>query len=199
MPGAGTLQGGPAVHAEVLANIQSLLVVINEPFSPDKYTLTSTSLLRDQGALLPFPTTVLPQDFKPQIVNDNAFSLRLRLAQNVTATHESEKTILNAKDLKDISSIHCRECNATLSNKAFPVVKDLPSEHWMELVECWICHETSEKEHSGKLQPIVARQNLLLVSNTYLLFHPEDVQNVKLDSRCPLVNVSQNFILSDFC
>ncbi|KAI9289334.1 ubiquitin-conjugating enzyme E2-binding protein [Umbelopsis sp. AD052] len=188
MPGAGTLQDGPAVHAEVLGNIQSLLVVVNEPYSPDKYTLTSTTLLRDQTSILPFPTTVYPQDFKPQNVSDNAFSVRLRLAQSITVPHDSENTILNAKDLKDISTIKCRECNATLSDKAFPVVKDLPSEHWMELVECWICHETSEKEHSGKLQPIMAQPNLLLVSNTYLLFHPEDVQNVKLDNQCPPVN-----------
>jgi HECT-like Ubiquitin-conjugating enzyme (E2)-binding len=198
MPGAGTLQGGPAVHAEVLGNIQSLLVVVNEPYSPDKYTLTSTSLLRDQTSILPFPTAVYPQDFKPQNVNENAFSVRLRLAQNTSVTHDSETTILSAKDLKDIATIKCRECNATLSNKAFPVVKDLPSEHWMELVECWICHETSEKEHSGKLQPIMAHPNLLLVSNTYLLFHPEDVKNVKLDSQCPPVNVSQKLFLSFF-
>ncbi|KAG2188310.1 hypothetical protein INT44_001063 [Umbelopsis vinacea] len=144
MPGAGTLQDGPAVHAEVLGNIQSLLVVVNEPYSPDKYTLTSTTLLRDQTSILPFPTTVYPQDFKPQNVNDNAFSVRLRLAQSITVPHDSENTILNAKDLKDISTIKCRECNATLSDKAFPVVKDLPSEHWMELWQATAHHGTPE-------------------------------------------------------
>jgi hypothetical protein len=60
----------------------------------------------------------------------------------------------------------------------------------MELVECWICHETSDKEHSGQLKPIVAREKLLLVGSTYVLLHPNDVQNIKLDDNLPTINVS---------
>jgi hypothetical protein len=190
MPGARPLQLDPAIHAEVLANIQSLLVVVNDSFSPNKYTLTPTSLLCNQTPILQFPASVDPQDFKPQNVDEKTFSVRLRLTQSITVTHDIDNTILNAKDLSGISAIKCRECHATLSGKAFPVVNDLPSEHWMELVECWICHETSDKEHSGKLKPILARPNTLLVSNTYLLLHPIDVENVKLDNQCPPINVS---------
>lgn len=181
----------PSVHAEILANIQNISVVVKDTYSPDKYTITPISLLHDQTPIIHFPAAVYIHDFKPQNVDADSFSFRLRLNSNISANVDVEnKALLSSKNLKDISSISCKECHASISHNAFQAVKDLPSEHWMELVECWICHETSDKEHSGQLKPIVAREKLLLVGSTYVLLHPSDVQNIKLDDNLPTINVS---------
>lgn len=181
----------PNVHAEILANIQSVLVVVGDSYSADEYELTSSVLLHNGTPIVNFPAPVYTQDFKPQNVAPKSFSFRLRLTSAAASSDNDESTtLLSSKDLKDISVIACKECRALISSNAFPAVKDLPSDHWMELVECWICHETSEKEHSGQLKPIMARENLLLIGSTYLLLHPNDVRNVKIDDHIPPVHVS---------
>ncbi|KAF9430059.1 hypothetical protein BGZ94_008493 [Podila epigama] len=52
-------------------------------------------------------------------------------------------------------------------------VVDLPSEHWQELVDCWMCHEEDFTElREGDLG---ARRGQALVGGTYVLIHAEDV------------------------
>ncbi|KAF9960979.1 hypothetical protein BGZ72_005282 [Mortierella alpina] len=52
-------------------------------------------------------------------------------------------------------------------------VVDLPSEHWQELVDCWMCHEEDFTElREGDLG---ARLGQALVGGTYLLIHAGDV------------------------
>ncbi|KAI9259394.1 ubiquitin-conjugating enzyme E2-binding protein [Sporodiniella umbellata] len=62
-------------------------------------------------------------------------------------------------------------------------LKDLPSEHWYELIECWICHETNPDEHRSRMKPILARPKLVLVGSTYFLLYPENVleESIELD------------------
>ncbi|KAI7896441.1 ubiquitin-conjugating enzyme E2-binding protein [Mucor mucedo] len=72
--------------------------------------------------------------------------------------------------------IHCQHCDASiLDNSVEYKIKDLPSEHWYELVECWICHETKPEEHQARMRPILARPNLLLVGTSYFLIHPDNL------------------------
>lgn len=81
--------------------------------------------------------------------------------------------------------IHCQHCDASILNNSVDYkVKDLPSEHWYELVECWICHETKPEEHQARMRPILARPNLLLVGTSYFLIHPDNLVNdsVQVDS-----------------
>ncbi|KAG0232920.1 hypothetical protein BGW42_007829 [Actinomortierella wolfii] len=53
-------------------------------------------------------------------------------------------------------------------------IVDLPSEHWQELVECWMCHDEEDiKElREGDLG---AREGQVLVGATYLLIHALDI------------------------
>ncbi|KAG0165229.1 hypothetical protein DFQ30_008738 [Apophysomyces sp. BC1015] len=90
-----------------------------------------------------------------------------------------------ARDLEGCRGLQCRHCSADLveSLESFKR-KDLPSEHWYELVECWICHETKPEEHRARMRPISARSNMLLVGMTYFLVHPTDIGSgaVSLDN-----------------
>ncbi|KAF9973506.1 hypothetical protein BGZ73_003248 [Actinomortierella ambigua] len=62
-----------------------------------------------------------------------------------------------------------------ISSKRIQRIVDLPSEHWQELVECWMCHDEEDiKElREGDLG---AREGQVLVGTTYLLIHAEDVK-----------------------
>ena len=54
--------------------------------------------------------------------------------------------------------------------KAFP----LPSEYWLELVDCWVCHTENYKQLSkGELLP---QANTVLYSDSLYLVHPADAQ-----------------------
>jgi hypothetical protein len=78
----------------------------------------------------------------------------------------------------------CQHCTTSLIDASVNYkIKDLPSEHWYELVECWICHETKPEEHQARMRPILARPNTLLVGTTYFLMHPDNLilENIKVD------------------
>ncbi|KAL1923647.1 uncharacterized protein VTP21DRAFT_8627 [Calcarisporiella thermophila] len=89
---------------------------------------------------------------------------------------------ISSREILDLQSIACQFCQATLTKPAeerneagrrvlFKKVKDLPSEHWLELVDCWMCHE----DQDFKVGEIKALPRVGLVGGTYLLLHPTDV------------------------
>jgi hypothetical protein len=93
----------------------------------------------------------------------------------------------------------CQHCATSLIDVSVNYkIKDLPSEHWYELVECWICHETKPEEHQARMRPILARPDSLLVGTTYFLVHPDNLiqENIKVDSVvADRLNVSNIFPL----
>lgn len=111
----------------------------------------------------------------------------------------SSKTLLEQTENKQLTCKHCSQL--LLDPQAEYKIKDLPSEHWYELVECWICHETKPEEHQSRMKPILARPNLLLVGSTYFLIHtdnliPDSIQTD--DTANARVNVSTP-INDDIC
>lgn len=70
-------------------------------------------------------------------------------------------------------------------------VVDLPSEHWQELVDCWMCHEEDFTElREGDLG---ARLGQALVGGTYLLIHAGDVDRraVAIEEDARSIDVSK--------
>lgn len=94
------------------------------------------------------------------------------------------KELWPAKEIeRGLSGITCRHCHCALSRSTQFQCKNLPSEHWYELVECWICHETKPEEHRTRMRAISAKSNHVLVGSTYFLLHPNDLENetIKVD------------------
>ncbi|KAL0096102.1 HECT-like ubiquitin-conjugating enzyme-binding-domain-containing protein [Phycomyces blakesleeanus] len=89
------------------------------------------------------------------------------------------KELLPAKALREFELISCNHCSCPLvraqDSKAPFRHKDMPSEHWYELVECWICHETKPEEHRARMKPILAKPDVLLVGSTYYLVHSDNL------------------------
>ncbi|KAI9023028.1 HECT-like ubiquitin-conjugating enzyme-binding-domain-containing protein [Phycomyces nitens] len=100
-------------------------------------------------------------------------------AQAQTHHDHEPKELLPAKALQNFQLISCSHCSTALVNAQDAKVpfkhKDMPSEHWYELVECWICHETKPEEHRARMKPILARPDVLLVGSTYYLVHADNL------------------------
>ncbi|KAF7723912.1 hypothetical protein EC973_001535 [Apophysomyces ossiformis] len=118
-------------------------------------------------------------------VSPGLWEMKLELERwNDKAQQQEPRQWWSARDLEGCNGIECRHCHATLLVSSEPLqCKDLPSEHWYELVECWICHETKPEEHRARMRPISARSKALLVGSTYFLVHPDDISadTVRLD------------------
>lgn len=111
-------------------------------------------------------------------------SSALRSRQNEVKEWWTSKDLLNGNATSSMT-MQCQHCQAALLDNTIEYkVKDLPSEHWYELVECWICHETKPEEHQARMRPILARPDVLLVGTTYFLIDPQNIMkdSVQVDS-----------------
>ncbi|EXJ78012.1 hypothetical protein A1O3_09171 [Capronia epimyces CBS 606.96] len=111
------------------------------------------------------------------------------------------------------TAIRCKDCGAdVLQAGRVTVWKDLPSEHWAELMDFWFCHkphDNSTHEHAAESKgfsptsKFTATPRVGLVDAVSFLLHEEDcpnVQNVKHPSRidsctlkCPGCGITLGF------
>ncbi|TPX75861.1 nitrite reductase [Chytriomyces confervae] len=93
--------------------------------------------------------------------------------------HPTTTSFMDADALAHTRALHCHACHASLTPEYATTLaaKDLPSEHWHELIDCWACHNEDyshlQKGHFGTVIP--ARQRVLLVAPTYLVVHESDL------------------------
>ncbi|KAJ3284336.1 hypothetical protein HDU79_008294, partial [Rhizoclosmatium sp. JEL0117] len=109
-------------------------------------------------------------------VNSNVATIKAALVESNTESLPSMPS--NADALRCVSELHCHKCRAAVSRASFEKVKDLPSEHWHELLDCWACHQEDyshlQKGHyAGSVIP--SRERQLLVAQNYLLVHESDL------------------------
>ncbi|KAJ1960625.1 E3 ubiquitin-protein ligase E3D [Dispira parvispora] len=103
---------------------------------------------------------------------------------------------LGARELSRVTELACRWCgstfirsNCTNSNTSPPSyfsTLDLPSEHWTELLDCWMCHPDEETQFimqydrdvsqpGVRIHPWNPKSNQILVGHTYVLLSESDV------------------------
>ncbi|KAK3826378.1 MAG: ubiquitin-conjugating enzyme E2-binding protein [Linnemannia elongata] len=146
------------------------------------------------------PARVMPTrtTLDPSSSRSNLLSLKLTALPNMpletpnssslsaASTTEFPPSPLPASQLQGLENLACGSCgnillsSTTSSGPGSPSgpiqrVVDLPSEHWQELVDCWMCHEEDFTElREGDLG---ARIGQALVGGTYLLIHAKDVEH----------------------
>ncbi|KAG0272251.1 hypothetical protein BGZ95_012006 [Linnemannia exigua] len=159
--------------------------------------------IQQQGTIdkLVLPARVMPTrtTLDPSTSLSNLLSLKMTALPNMpletslsslslVSTSEFPSSPLPASQLQGLENLACGSCgnillNSTCNNTATttftqgPIqrVVDLPSEHWQELVDCWMCHEEDFTElREGDLG---ARLGQALVGGTYLLIHAKDVDH----------------------
>ncbi|KAF9903766.1 hypothetical protein EC991_003369 [Linnemannia zychae] len=146
------------------------------------------------------PARVMPTKttLDPSTSSSNLLSLKMTALPNIplektmsslslASTSEFPSSPLPASQLQGLENLACCSCGyfllnstrngATHASTQGPIqrVVDLPSEHWQELVDCWMCHEEDFTElREGDLG---ARIGQALVGGTYLLIHAKDVDH----------------------
>lgn len=114
-----------------------------------------------------------------------------------------EKSLLDASQLSASSptSFICASCSLPLIHSSrISDYRDLPSEHWEELVEAWMCHSDQKlHEHVTKSSRhgFWPKEAQALVGGSYILFE-ESVINVNNIYASAELKVRRHFVISCF-
>ncbi|KAJ3106325.1 hypothetical protein HDU97_006523 [Phlyctochytrium planicorne] len=122
--------------------------------------------------------------------------------ESETAENLHAHSRLHAENLGSLETIACHHCNTqivlplsacasppsngsveatlkdmSMSTKRFKRVRDLPSQHWHELLDCWACHKEDyshlRKGHIGSVIP--ARPREVFVGASNVMVDPTDL------------------------
>ncbi|KAF9174469.1 hypothetical protein BGX21_009632 [Mortierella sp. AD011] len=157
--------------AAATSETHSERIVLPARVMPTRTTLDPSS---SQSSLLTLKLTALP---------NAPLSSLSTLSLTSTSASELPPVPLPAAQLQGLENIGCGCCGNVLlkcdnninSQENGPIqrVVDLPSEHWQELVDCWMCHEEDFTElREGDLG---ARLGQALVGGSYILIHAANV------------------------
>ncbi|KAG0021202.1 hypothetical protein BGZ82_011398 [Podila clonocystis] len=187
-------------YSEYHSNINAITLSLKVPpsgltckITPDAIDLipaSQTTLDQPNHVILPsrvFPTKTT---LDPSSAQSPLLTLKLAAVPSMTSPSTNSLTALGksefppaplpASQLQGLNNLACGCCGQPLlalqdASTHGPIqrVVDLPSEHWQELVDCWMCHEEDFTElREGDLG---ARSGQALVGGTYLLIHAENV------------------------
>lgn len=190
------------LSAEILSNIQSLSIslTLTQKIPAELCNDISIKILDRRAKILglviadnqsgssmnKIPLLQIPHDIS--LITSNA-SIKITsrdcsmpsLTIRVPMAHESQEeeldhdfAIVNTKVLKNLSNISCGCCNTSICRPdSFSKIMDLPSEHWHELLECWICHPDDELKKIANWD-MSAKTGNLMVGNGLVVFNAVD-------------------------
>jgi hypothetical protein len=156
--------------------------------SPSNKTISKTTKNFSTSKIeIPLTQTVETSE-QPIITNsDEGIDIKLKLRTFVRkrppkkdiSISETYQAPFNSTKIPSFKNILCGYCKKFLiKENALKKILDMPSEHWVELVDCWMCHQ--ENYEHAKIGDIIAQENIGLVSNNYFLLHPNDVEENSL-------------------
>ncbi|KAG0093924.1 hypothetical protein BGZ92_000039 [Podila epicladia] len=192
--------GRVSYYAEYHSNINAITLSLKVPpsgltckITPDALDLIPASQTSsDQPHHVALPSRVFPTKttLDPSSAQSPLLTLKLAAVPSMTSPSTNSLTTLGKSEfppaplpaslLQGLNNLACGCCGQPLlatqeNSNVGPIqrVVDLPSEHWQELVDCWMCHEEDFTElREGDLG---ARSGQALVGGTYLLIHAENV------------------------
>jgi hypothetical protein len=146
--------------AEHLVNLSSVLITLSitsvlqagQLISAEVYPSSLTHIVVKAGSssfseplLLPVPVSPGKKEVK---VEGDHFTLKIAVAPSSPTEREKEdpsSELMDATKLKTLepTTFICASCSLPLVHSSSPAPLkyiDLPSEHWAEMVEAWMCH-----------------------------------------------------------
>lgn len=203
------------LYAEVLANIRqanlyaSLQTHKNEhtriDIASDKKTVTVSH--DGQTACIYLPTEIRgTAEVNIPIERGKEMSVRLELA-DITTMPSAKDAVGNegpwlATDLSSEADIRCRLCTTEVRQKGMPLdFKDLPSQHWAEMMDFWHCHRPHDATVGSDEDAKLAADYKGYGSSTKLKAAPGiafvDTMSFLLDATsCRNIQVGNLFLLS---
>jgi hypothetical protein len=191
------------LYAEFLLNIRQVTIYANLEdeqksdrdaiISSDKKSLTVS--YDGESATITFPSGVSgTAKVEFPVEKRKAISLRLEITEDDKPPHTIGMDVDNdtpwpASSLSSETRIACRSCRQILVEQGERRWKDLPREHWAELMDLWHCHkppaplpngsEPSSKGYAAGNIPKV-RRGLAFVDTSHLLVTQEESNGVKV-------------------
>ncbi|KAI9142998.1 ubiquitin-conjugating enzyme E2-binding protein [Paraphysoderma sedebokerense] len=179
---------------ETHSKISTVEVFISLPKIDCSVSLSTRISVGPKAISIPPHIIPLPKEIEPrstEISNQNGLiCLKFKYKFNPDRKRIPNQDIVSspwsASELEHVASIKCAFCKQDLlaraetpksktvpSKNLFKKVSALPSESWMELVDCWICHEDATTRIPRT--EVLAQPDILLVGHSYLLVHEQNV------------------------
>lgn len=198
------LKAGTVLHAEVLSHFpegsayggvgSGLLVIKSGPQS-------------SLPLLLPAHTAPGPKEVRAQ---SSHYEIKLMTQTSRSPSPDSDNNVplLDAAQLATINPVSflCASCSLpVIQSNRVETWRDLPSEHWEELVEAWMCHG-DQKLHDHVQQHSKAgfwpAEGLALVGGSYILFDETAMNtnnlHVAVDSSVSFYFITLQFLFPFF-
>ncbi|TBU28039.1 HECT-like ubiquitin-conjugating enzyme-binding-domain-containing protein [Dichomitus squalens] len=161
------------------ANLEAEVVPVSESSTGERSRL----LLRcgaSTSPLLTLPAPVPPGVKEVKVVGQY-YEVKLPVVSPPTSPFDAPPAILDATQLLSTAptSFVCAACSLPLVQASkLHEYRDLPSEHWAELVDAWMCHSDQRlhehvKKHS--VQGFWPQEGEALVGGSYILFEESAV------------------------
>ena len=192
------------MYAEYLPNINQISIHVSLASAiSDQTTIEldhgcNSIILRHRGdrvsAILPFkvaPNTTVQTP--PLERHSKYFSLRLgaeRIDKPVIQSAEEEMPWA-AETLDSLSDFVCRSCKDAVVFGHLKLWRNLPSEHWAEMMDFWHCHKPMSEIGSSLAEEdkskayaasnrLTVRKGIGLVNTLYFVISPQDCPNSKV-------------------
>lgn len=194
------------LYAEHLLNIRQ--VTIFATLEAESNQATRAELSSDRRSLSlthdgETATIVLPSEIAGSAslclptAKSKVLSFRLQVTEDVATLampqlRHGDDVPWPAASLSRETSVACRECKEIIVNSSsITTWKDLPSEHWAEMMDFWHCHKPDEHETHvadapSSMKGYAASSSLImkpgtgLVDLSYLLICEQDCSGIKV-------------------
>ncbi|KAH7886879.1 HECT-like ubiquitin-conjugating enzyme-binding-domain-containing protein [Phlebopus sp. FC_14] len=168
-------------------------------------------LLRFAGKPSPpliLPVPVIPGQ-KELLVQSGHWEVKVECAQGALASEHDDSALLTAHQLTSLSpaTYTCFSCTLPLVLSPPLKYRDLPSEHWEELVDAWMCHPEEQKLAKGGMNGSGGKggfgfwpgPNEGLVGASYVLFGEEAVVRDNVTVAAESEHSSNSYLMRCLC
>jgi len=193
-------------YSEYLSNINTLSITLFIKGVPPDLSINTFSLafLSEKNGtkknIITFPFKIIPSSLRISETEDTVI-LKLKTekewykVKNVSIN--DTPIVYDSKLLRNIGYIYCKDCQQqltyfinspteTTTNKenknelitTFKRKVDLPSDHWFEMMDCWLCIPSDISRFEGQIGigSLAARINELLIGRTFVILHPDNMK-----------------------
>lgn len=187
------------LYAEALTNIRQL--TLHASLQTEKNEHTKVLISSDKNIITALHDGESSSIYLPTQISGTAkvtfptdkrteFSVRLQIddTSQLKGAHDEPGGIevpWCASDLSQKTAIRCKNCNAEIMHSGTVTIwKDLPSDHWAELMDMWFCHKPHEAHSTedeaarfrgfSSKSKIAATSGIGLVDTVSFLLHRDD-------------------------
>lgn len=211
-------------YSEYLSNINTLSITLFIKGVPPDLSINTFSLAflsetdNSKKNIISFPFKIIPSSLRISETEDTVI-LKLKTEKewfNIKMQSINDMPIVyDSKVLKNINCFYCNKCNNQLSFlknfenttemasdnsttlTAFKRIVDLPSDHWFEMMDCWLCVPTDISRFEGQIGigSMAAKINELLLGRTFVILHPDNILKDSYIQKNYEVKVNYNFFI----